>query len=46
MFKVNRKTPERSQWRHSGVFIVNLEDISHLILEFLLLTLSINCHLG
>ena len=25
MFKVNKKTPERCQWRHSGVFIVNFE---------------------
>ena len=27
-------------WRRSGVFIVNSEHISHLVLEFLLLTLS------
>ena len=30
MFKVNNKeieTPERSQWRRSGVFIVNFEHI-------------------
>ena len=40
MFKVNKKAPERRQWRRSGVFIINLEHISHLILEFLLLTLS------
>ena len=40
MFKVNKKNPERRQWRRSGVFIINLEHISHLILEFLLLTLS------
>ena len=31
------KTPERRQWRRSGVFIVNLEHISHLVLVFLLL---------
>ena len=28
------KTPERRQWRHSGVFIVNFEHISHLVLVF------------
>ena len=37
--KLTIKTPERRQWRHSGVFIVNFEHISHLILVFLLLTL-------
>ena len=36
MFKANNKR----QWRRSGVFIVNLEHISHLVLVFLLLTLS------
>ena len=39
MFKSN-KTPERRHWRHSGVFIVNFEHISHLALVFLLLTLN------
>ena len=34
------KTPERRQWRGSGIFIVNFEHISHLFLEFLLLTLN------
>ena len=34
------KTPERRQWRHSGVFIVNFEHILHLVLVFLLLTLN------
>ena len=34
------KTPERRQWRHSGIFIVNVEHISHLVLVFLLLTWS------
>ena len=34
------KTPERCQWRHSGVFIVNFEHISHLVLVFLSLTLN------
>ena len=37
MFKVNNK--ER-QWRRSGIFIVNFEHISHLVLMFLLLTLN------
>ena len=34
------KTIERRQWRRFGVFIVNLEHLSHLNLAFLLLTLS------
>ena len=34
------KTPERRHWRHSGVFIVNFEHISHIVLVFLLLTLN------
>ena len=38
--KLTIKTPERRQWPCSGVFIVNFEDISHLVLVFLLLTLS------
>ena len=33
-------TPERLQWRRSGVFIVNFKHISHLVLVFLLLTLD------
>ena len=37
--KLTIKTPERRQWRRSGVFIVNFEHISHLVLMFLLLTL-------
>ena len=32
------KTPKLREWRRSGVFIVNFEDISHYILVFLLLT--------
>ena len=34
------KTPEGPQWCRSGVFIVNIEHISHLVLVFLLLILS------
>ena len=34
------KTPERRQWRRSGVFIVNFENILHFALVFLLLTLN------
>ena len=38
--KLTIKTPERHRWRHSGVFIVSFEHISHFVLMFLLLTLS------
>ena len=38
--KLTIKTPERRQWRRSGVFIVNFEHISHLVLVFLMLTLN------
>ena len=31
---------QRFEWRRFGVFIVNFEHISHLVLMFLLLTLS------
>ena len=34
------KTPERRQWRRSGIFIVNFEHILHYFLVFLLLTLN------
>ena len=34
------KSPERRHWRHSVVYFVNYEHISHLVLVFLLLTLS------
>ena len=34
------KTPERRHWLHSGVFTVNFEHISHLVLVFLFLTLN------
>ena len=40
MFKVNNRNTQWRQWLRSGVFIVNFEHISHLILVFLLLTLS------
>ena len=32
--KLPIKTPERRQWRRSGVFIVNFEHISHFALCF------------
>ena len=38
--KLTIKIPERRQWRRSGIFIVNFEHISHLVLVFLLLTLG------
>ena len=38
--KLTIKTPERRHWHRSGVVIVNLEHISHLVLLFLLITLS------
>ena len=38
--KLTIKTPERQQWRRSGVFIVNFEHISQLVLVFLLLTMN------
>ena len=38
--KLTINAPERRHWRRSGVFIVNFEHISHLVLVFLLLTLN------
>ena len=38
--KLTIKTPERHHWCRSGVFIVSFENISHLVLVFLSLTLS------
>ena len=38
--KLTIKTPEQCHWLCSGVFIVNFEHISHLVLVFLLLTLN------
>ena len=34
------KTPKRYQWGHSGVFIVNFEQILYNVLEFPLLALN------
>ena len=34
------KTPELHQWRPSGTFIVNVEQISHFFIVFQLLTLN------
>ena len=36
----------RRHWRRSGIFIVNFEHISHLVIVFLLLTLNMNWRLG
>ena len=38
--KLTIKIPERRHWHRSGIFIVNFEHISHLVLLFLLLTLN------
>ena len=38
--KLTMKKPERRQWRRSGIFIVNFEHISQVVLVFLLLTLN------
>ena len=38
--KLTIKTPKLQHWRCSGVFIVNFENISHLVLVLILLTLS------
>ena len=41
MLKVNNKdATERRHWRRVGVFIVNFERVSQLVLVFPLLTLS------
>ena len=39
--KLAIKIPERHHWPRSGIFIVNFEHISYLVLVFLLLTLNI-----
>ena len=38
--KLTVKTLEWRHWHHSGVFIINFENISHLVLGFLSLTLN------
>ena len=38
--KLTVKTPERRHWGHSGVCIVNFQQVSHIVLMFLMLTLS------
>ena len=38
--KLTVKIPEQRQWCRFGIFIVNFEHISHLVLDFLLLTLN------
>ena len=38
--KLTIKIPERRQWRRFGIFIVNFEHISQIVLVFLLLTLN------
>ena len=38
--KLTIKIPERRHWRRTGIFIVNFEYISRLVLVFILLTLS------
>ena len=38
--KLTIKIPEQCHWRRSGIFIVNFEHISHLVLVFLSLTIS------
>ena len=40
MLKSNNKDTRTTPWRRSGIFIVSFEQISHLVLVFLLLTLS------
>ena len=44
--KLTIRTPERRQLRHSGVFIVNFEHISHLVLVFQLLTFNMQMPTG
>ena len=44
--KLTMKIPERRQWRRSGIFIVNFEHISHLVLVFLLLILNMQLPAG
>ena len=46
MFKVNNEDTERIKQRCPGVFIVNFEHVSHLVLVSLLLTLDIHLFVG
>ena len=46
MLKLTMKTPQQRQWRRFGVFIVNVEHISHLFLVFLFLILSMYFFVG
>ena len=43
--KLTIKTPERRNWRRSSVFIVNFEQISQIVLVFLLLLWTIKCRM-
>ena len=38
--KLTIKTPERRNWRHSGLFIANFEHILHHVIVFLSFTLK------
>ena len=40
------KISERRYWRRPGIFLANFEHISHLVLMFLLLTLSMEMPAG
>ena len=44
--KLTIKNPEQHHWRRSGVFILNFEYISHLVLVFLLITLNMYLPVG
>ena len=44
--KLTIRTPERRHCRRSGVFIVNFENILHLVLVFLLLALNMKLPAG
>ena len=40
LFKVNNNTSEQRQWRRSGVFISNFEQILHIVPMFASMTLN------